>query len=64
MDEFDSSTPNTPDLNPSNQVPSYIEIHNHLNDMIDGFDQQVEQVLEKQELDFIAAYRVSFLITY
>jgi len=32
--------------------------------MIDGFDQQVEQVLEKQELDFIAAYRVSFLITY
>ena len=35
-----------------------MEIHNHLNDMIDGFDQQVEQVLEKQELDFIAAYRV------
>jgi hypothetical protein len=27
--------------------------------MIDGFDEQVEQVLEKQELDFIAAYRVS-----
>ena len=27
--------------------------------MIDGFDHQVEQVLEKQELDFIAAYRVS-----
>lgn len=40
-------------------MPSYIEIHNHLNDMIDGFDEQVEQVLEKQELDFIAAYRVS-----
>jgi hypothetical protein len=30
--------------------------------MIDGFDQQVEQVLEKQELDFIAAYRVNFLV--
>ena len=26
-------------------IPSYIEIHNHLNDMIDGFDQQVEQVI-------------------
>ena len=30
--------------------------------MIDGFDQQVEQVLEKQELDFIAAYRVSIFL--
>jgi hypothetical protein len=39
-----------------------MEIHNHLNDMIDGFDQQVEQVLEKQELDFIAAYRVSIAL--
>jgi hypothetical protein len=27
-------------------------------------DQQVEQVLEKQELDFIAAYRVSFLVSH
>lgn len=60
-EEFSSSSPTTPELNPKDQVPSYIEIHNHLNEMIDGFDQQVEQVIEKQELDFLAAYRVSFI---
>lgn len=58
-EELASSTPTTPELNPKDKVPSYIEIHNHLNEMIDGFDQQVENVIEKQELDFLAAYRVS-----
>ncbi len=37
-EEFSSSSPTTPELNPKDQVPSYIEIHNHLNEMIDGFD--------------------------